>query len=99
MRLLEVLKTWFKEEIYLPVARDSEANVPSTLLFFVYISFIMASGSIVLYHLDDKLLIQTSITVLFFVLCTVLYKLKNLTKAKIDLDDRSIDLESDNDKK
>ncbi len=78
---------------YFPGAYDSNTNKSSTSLLFANISFYIACGSVLtLMYKDINLGTIAAMTLagLYF----VFYMLRKLNKAKIDLDDRSFDLEN-----
>jgi predicted glycosyltransferase involved in capsule biosynthesis len=92
-KLKAVVKLSGTRGLYLPLAYD-HAKPASARLFFAHVSFYIASTSVIALHFSSSLLSASITAILFFLLCTVLYMLKDLTKAKFDLDDRSVDLES-----
>jgi hypothetical protein len=93
-KLKALLKLSGTRGLYFPLAFDGLKQAPSARLLFAHVSFYIAALSVVALHLNSSLLTATITAILFFLLCTVLYMLRNLTKAKFDLDDKSVDLES-----
>lgn len=80
----------------LPYAYDPVSGKPSVTLLFPYIAFIVAIiGNIILINKDT--FTGTVTAIIFWALSTVFYMLRQLNKAKIDLDDKSIDLEGESD--
>lgn len=77
-----------------PHAFDAANNKPSVRLLFAYLSFCVALGSVVALHLWSGLTMATWTAIGFYVVCTVLYMLKDVVKAKVDLDDREVSFES-----
>lgn len=82
----------------LPHAYDPTVKRPSFRLLAAYISFLLACASTIVLHFDVSLVVANIMTLLFFVLCMVFYMLKKLNNAKIDLDDRSVELNSEDKK-
>jgi len=82
----------------LPMAHDSVTGKPSVTLLMFYTGLILSIISIALLHDNpDKYLSATLVTLLFLSLGFVFYRLRNLDKVKLDLDDRSIELEGGED--
>ena len=80
----------------LPHAYDPVTKQASFRLLIAYISFILATGSVLALHFHPELLIATSVSIGFFSLCMIFYMLKKLQSAKIDLDDKEISLNAEN---
>lgn len=78
----------------IPHAFDPATNQPSVRLWFTHLSFFVALCSVLALHFFPALLLATGVAVLFFSLNMIFYMLRSLTKAKIDLNDQSLDLES-----
>jgi len=94
-KLARLLRISGTRGLYMPLAWDGDKKPASARLLFAHISFWVAVISVVALHFWSSILPATTTAILFFMLCTILYMLKNLTKAKVDLDDKSIDLEAD----
>lgn len=98
MNFLRKLKALIKlsstRGLYLPIAYDGPRKPPSARLFFTHVSFYIAALSVILLHAKIELLTASITAICFFALCTVLYMLRDLRKAKLDLDDKEIELES-----
>lgn len=96
--LLETVKTllskWGTEGLKVPHAHDAANNKPSVRLLFAYLSFVAALVSVVVLHISPSLLSATWTAIGFYVICTVLYMLKDVVKAKVDLDDKEVSFES-----
>lgn len=65
----------------------------------MYGANLLAGLSIIYLNLKAPGLGATTITCMYSITCTALYMMRSLSKAKFDLKDQSIDLESDEDKK
>lgn len=78
----------------LPHAYDPATKLPSFRLLVAYTLFLAVVVSLVWLHVRESALVAFSGAAVVWALGMVFYMLKDLTKAKIDLDDRSVDLES-----
>lgn len=90
-----------KNGLYFPGAYDNNTNKSSVSLLFANISFYIACGSVLTLLYKDTTL-GTIAAMMLAALYFVFYMLRKLNKAKIDIDDRSLDLENtegDNDEK
>ena len=97
-KIKDIWKSWTTNGIFLPFAHDPTTNKPSITLFFPYATFCLSTLSIVALHFKKDLAIATWTTIGFWIIATVLYMLRRITKAKFDLDDKSIELDSTDDK-
>lgn len=97
VKLLEIWKKWSDEGMKLPFVFDSRTKKPSITLLFAYVTFINMIISLILLHVWQSLLIATSASILVWVIAVIFYRLRNLDKAKIDLDDKSIELQGGSD--
>jgi len=86
-----------KHGLNLPTAHDATRNEPSTTLLVFYIGTTLAVGSILAYHYDADLMAQTSMSILFFVLSFVMMRMRAIDKFKINLQERSFELEDEPD--
>lgn len=77
----------------LPMARDSVTNLPSVTLLAFYLGLCVSVGSLIAYHFEDSLLGATSMSLLFFAMTFVFYKLRQLDKFKLDFTNKSIEFE------
>ncbi len=82
----------------LPAAYDADKPGPSVSLLFAHISFYIALGTIIGLSIKDTTA-GTIAATMFAGLYFIFYMLRRLTKAKLDFDDKSIDLENDEDEK
>ena len=83
--------------MHFPFIHDPRSKKPSITLLFAYLSFAMAFISIILLHIWVHLVIATVTSILFWAMAVIFYRLRNLDKAKIDFDDKSIELEGNED--
>ena len=86
-----------KRGIYAPFIHDARTGKPSITLFFAYTTFTIAIISTIALHFNIGLTVATFTSILFWVISVIFYRLRNLDKAKIDLDDRSIELNGSGD--
>lgn len=83
-----------KVGVPVPMAMDSASGMPSASLLFAYMSFLLAFGSVIYLLITDVLqgtLAAISLAALYF----IFYMLRKLTKAKLNLTSKEIDLEND----
>ena len=75
---------------------DPKAKRTSVTATFAYGFFILTVISLIRLHIEtsENSLTPTVTTALCWLLATVLYMFRSLEKAKIDLDDKSIELDS-----
>lgn len=96
---MALLSKWLKKAVNaglpFPHAYDPVPKQPSFRLLTAYVSFLIATISVIALHFNAGLLVASGVSIAYFALNMVFYMLKKLTKAKIDLDDQQIDLESD----
>jgi hypothetical protein len=98
MVIKDTLRKIAENGLRLPHAYDYETKKPSFRLLAAYTSFLIACLSVISLHVAKHT--EATLTAIgFFALCMVFYMLKRLTKAKIDLDSKSIELDSDNNRK
>lgn len=88
-----------EQGLRLPLAFDPVNKMPSITLLFAHITFILASVSTIALHFKPTLFIPTCTSIIFWVIATVLYMLRKISKAKFDLQSKSFDLENDDDSK
>lgn len=93
----ELFNSWSKTGIKFPYAFDATTNKASVTLLFVYITFIFAVISSIILHFTEQVFTATVTVLIFWAVAMVFYLLRRLTKTKIDLDDRSIELEGEKD--
>jgi len=84
---------FFQRDFRLPLLYDSAVKKPSLTGLFAYIAFILASASVIAYHFQASLFLPCVVTILFWLLAVILYMIRHLNKAKIDLEHRTLDLE------
>lgn len=80
--------------ISVPMAHDSPAGVPSVTLLLMYVANILAILSLVYLHIRASALIATSLTIIYAVICTILYLMRKLSKAKFDLKNQEFEVDS-----
>lgn len=94
-KIAKIWEKWSKEGMNLPYAHDPVQKQASVTLLSFYIMLLLAVLSLVALHLKVELLAATSMTLLAWAMSFVFYKLRRLDRAKIDLDDKSIELDGD----
>lgn len=96
--MLNKIKEFFndanKNGLSLPMASDSSTGKPSVTLLAFYLGMCLSVVSLLAYHVFvDKLIGPTSMTLLFFAMTFVFYRLRSLDKVKINLTEKSIEFE------
>lgn len=97
--VMNAIEIWAKRGMYWPYVFDPQNKEPSVTLMFFYIAFVIANlticaSSVMLLSKGDYIN-ATIMPMLQLVLGFIFYRLRNLDKVKIDLDDKQIEL-SDN---
>ncbi len=96
--MFEQIKEFFKfsaeKGLRFPYAFDPVTKKPSVTLFFAYVSFFIAAISLTSLHFQSALLAATGMSFVFTAMMIIFYLIRSISKAKIDLDDKEIDLES-----
>lgn len=92
MGFKEKIKQWSEEGIRLPMAHDGTTGKPSVTLLFVYVAYIIAA-SIVIYLTVKDQIAGSAAALMFFFGCLIMYRIRHLDKIKVDLDDKSFDIE------
>ena len=77
-----------------PYLHDPVRKQPSITLAFPYITFLGTFISIIFLHFYPTILLATMATMVFWIISVIFYLMRNLQKAKVDLDDKSFELES-----
>jgi hypothetical protein len=75
-----------------PFATDKATNKPSVTLFFAYVSFVVALIVVVYLTYRDVVAGAASALFLFFG-SLVMYRIRNLDKIKLNMSERSVELE------
>jgi len=83
-----------EEGMRLPFIQDPVSKKPSITLLFPYITFVLAFISTIFLHFFPSVFLATTTSIVFWVLSVVFYQIRKLQKAKFDLDDKSIELNS-----
>lgn len=100
---LNAIARWAKRGMYWPFVHDPQRNEPSVTLMFFYITFVLSitfvSVSSIMLLIKNELINATLMPTLLMLLGFVFYRLRNLDKVKIDLNDQEIELSSTDDEK
>lgn len=97
-KFLEKWRKWSVNGVYVPFIYDQSTKGPSMTLAFSYITFVLAILSCIALHVKVELFVATVTTLMFWLIATILYMIRKITKAKFDLDDKSFELDNDEDK-
>lgn len=97
-KIKQLLKSAGTKGMYLPFAHDPVSGKPSVTLLFPYLTFVLAFLSTIALHFKASLLVATSVSISFWALAVIFYMMRKITKAKVDLDDKSFELGDDSQK-
>lgn len=75
------------------LAYDPISQKPSITLLMAYVSFLLAIGSTILLH-AQSLLMGTIASLMLATIMTIFYLIRSLNKAKINLEEKSFELEN-----
>lgn len=99
--MLEKIKSyfrkWFSSGIMLPMIYDPLSGKPSITLTCVYITFFTAIKCFYEYKNNPVTPLPTIISICFWALSMIFYLIRKIAKAKFDLDDKSLEIESEED--
>lgn len=90
---------WCVKGVHWPFAHDPVTGKPSITLMYSYVTFMIACASIGAAHYNVRYIPATIISIFFWVIAVVFYMIRKLNKAKIDLQNKSLELDNDDDKK
>lgn len=93
-KLLRAIFKFSEKGFVVPLAKDSVTGKPSITFTCAYFSFILMLVSLIGLHFHLKLVVATTASFFFWVTAMVLYMIRKINKAKIDVDDQSIELEN-----
>lgn len=95
--MFEGIKQFFtygsEKGLNFPYAKDGVTGKPSVTLFFSYVSFYMTIISLIALHFKDSLFVASATTAIYSCIMIIFYLIRTIKRAKIDLDDKSLDLE------
>lgn len=94
-KLLELWDKWSTEGMKLPFVHDPEAKVASVTLLFTYVTFVLMVIFLTLSFFYPETLQTTAMSVLIWAVSVIFYRLRKLDKVKIDVDNKSIELDSE----
>lgn len=92
-------KDWNDPGIMVPMAHDSPAGKPSVTLLLMYVANALAIFSLIYLNIIGDSLTATGMTCLYAIICTVLYLMRKLNKAKFDLKNQDLELDGGDDVK
>lgn len=94
-RLFKAIERWNQKGMFWPFVHDPTTKKPSVTLLFVYVTFLIAAGSVIASHFELRFIPATLISIMFWVLAMVFYRLRRIDQASIDLKNDSISLGDD----
>lgn len=96
-----VIRRWSSEGMRWPFLHDPEREKPSVTLMMFYLASVVAllavAGSSYAMIKKGDLLSATAAPLLMWTMAYVFYRMRKLDKFKIDLDDKSIELDAEDD--
>ena len=99
--LLMIWEKWGTEGMKWPFVHDPVRQQPSVTLLFFYISFFLASSAVftssIMLILKGDYLIATFMPMIMMYSGFIFYRLRRLDSVKIDLENKSINLEGKSD--
>lgn len=93
--LKEYIKNSFKDGFAVPLFKDD--GKPSATFTFAYTSFIVAILAELYFILNGDYLASTATAIVFWALAVVFYRLRKLDHVKFDIDDKTIELDGEDD--
>jgi hypothetical protein len=94
-KIKDYLKRCHDAGFYVPYFHDPVSNKPSVTMTFAYITFVLACISVIMLHRDSTNLSATWTAIGFWASATVLYMIREINKLKVDLDDREVSINED----
>lgn len=95
--MFEGIKQFFtygsEKGLKFPYAHDGVTGKPSVTLFFSYVAFYLTMASLIALHFDGGLFVASVTTAIYSCIMIIFYLIRTIKRAKIDLDDKSLDLE------
>lgn len=96
--MLETIKNWYNDikenGIRFLYAYDATEKKASSTLFYAYITFYLAVGSVLALHFSEGLLTASIVSLCFWAMAVIFYMIRKLNKASVNLKDQSIQLEN-----
>jgi len=93
-KIKEFVKSWSEKGLNLPFFQAVIQNKISITMWFAYISFIVMIASVIGLHFKPNFLIPTIVTIVVWVIATIFYLIRRIHKAKLDFNNKSLELES-----
>ncbi len=97
--MLEKIKQFIKDAclkgLHLPFLHDPVSGKPSITLMFPYATFALSLASVIVLHFRSEVLPASLVSISFWSLSVIFYMIRSIQKAKIDLDDKSLELEGE----
>jgi hypothetical protein len=86
-----------------PIVRSALSHKPSITLTFPYVTFVLSLISLTVYHYQalttgKDLLIPVVLTLSHFAISMIFYLMRSINKAKIDFDDKELELSNNGSK-
>lgn len=85
---------WEEKGVSVPLMYDPVADRASLTILFPYISFWLTVGSLIGLHFVPAMWPASVGCGMLWLVSTILYMIRKLSKAKIDFDDKTLELDS-----
>ena len=89
---------WAKDGLKWPLMHDPVDGKPSVTVMFAYLTFILASCSVIGLHFFPSTLAASGVAIGFWSMATTFYLLRKISKAKFDLKNQGFELDGDDTK-
>jgi hypothetical protein len=97
-KIKALLSKWCLSGLKLPFAHDPLTGKPSVTLLFLYITFVIASGSVIALHFKVSDIPATFTSIMFWSLAMIFYRLRKIDEAGINLKTGQVDVRDTEDK-
>lgn len=98
MEFKTVLKSWIDNGIPFPYALDGVTKKPSITLLFAYCTFVITLIGNILVYFKPELLTASINSTIIWIVAFIFYRLRTLDKVKINLSEKSIELDGEDEK-
>lgn len=98
-KLSEIWKRWAEQGLKLPFLYDPTTQQASITLALLYITSVLMLVSVIMLHIKSELLTATLTSIMVWIMAYVMYRLRRLDSFKLDLDDKTIELDGSEENK
>lgn len=97
-KIKEVWNRWSDTGVRIPFVYDTTKKESSVTLMFAWVTFAAAFISLILLHVNTRFLTATLTTMGMWVTAVIFYRLRKLDKVKFDLQNKSLELDGEDEK-